>query len=171
MAKNISLAEGEGFEPPEGSRLQRFSRPPQSTALPPLRGIKTYGGPARGSTGDAGCDLVEIGSRERADQALSGAFKRPRDDLLNASPDRAAAVGRRFVQLEQALALHRPVNAGKRYLPRLAGELEPAMSSRRRFHQRRRLERSHQPTDHHRIGADAVGNHFRADRTMAAAMR
>ena len=31
------MAEGEGFEPPEGLHPQRFSRPPQSTALPPLR--------------------------------------------------------------------------------------------------------------------------------------
>ena len=31
------VAEGEGFEPPEGLHPQRFSRPPQSTALPPLR--------------------------------------------------------------------------------------------------------------------------------------
>ena len=31
------MAEGEGFEPPEGANPQRFSRPPQSTALPPLQ--------------------------------------------------------------------------------------------------------------------------------------
>ena len=31
------MAEGEGFEPPEGLTPQRFSRPPQSTALPTLR--------------------------------------------------------------------------------------------------------------------------------------
>src|SRR5438876_785836 len=31
------MAEGEGFEPPEDLHPQRFSRPPQSTALPPLR--------------------------------------------------------------------------------------------------------------------------------------
>ena len=31
------MAEGEGFEPPEGVNPQRFSRPPQSTALPPLQ--------------------------------------------------------------------------------------------------------------------------------------
>ena len=31
------MAEGEGFEPPEGLTPQRFSRPPQSTALPPLQ--------------------------------------------------------------------------------------------------------------------------------------
>src|SRR5438128_352729 len=30
-------AEGVGFEPTEALRLQRFSRPPHSTALPPLR--------------------------------------------------------------------------------------------------------------------------------------
>lgn len=36
-----SMAEGEGFEPPEGSHLQRFSRPPRSTALPPLRRVGT----------------------------------------------------------------------------------------------------------------------------------
>ena len=35
-----SVAEGEGFEPPEGSHLQRFSRPPRSTALPPLRRVR-----------------------------------------------------------------------------------------------------------------------------------
>jgi len=39
--KNSEVAEGEGFEPPEGLRPQRFSRPPQSTALPPLRMLKT----------------------------------------------------------------------------------------------------------------------------------
>ena len=32
------MAEGEGFEPPEALPPQRFSRPPQSTALPSLRG-------------------------------------------------------------------------------------------------------------------------------------
>jgi hypothetical protein len=37
MIKNNRMAEGEGFEPPEGLRPQRFSRPPQSTTLPPLR--------------------------------------------------------------------------------------------------------------------------------------
>ncbi len=31
------LADGEGFEPPEDLRPQRFSRPPHSTALPPIR--------------------------------------------------------------------------------------------------------------------------------------
>ena len=30
--------EGEGFEPPVGVNPQRFSRPPHSTTLPPLRG-------------------------------------------------------------------------------------------------------------------------------------
>lgn len=35
------MAEGEGFEPPEGSHLQRFSRPPRSTALPPLHRVGT----------------------------------------------------------------------------------------------------------------------------------
>ena len=33
----IKLAEGEGFEPPEALPPQRFSRPPQSTALPSLQ--------------------------------------------------------------------------------------------------------------------------------------
>ena len=31
------MAEGGGFEPPEGVNLQQFSRPPQSAALPSLR--------------------------------------------------------------------------------------------------------------------------------------
>lgn len=31
------LAEGGGFDPPEGVNLQQFSRPPQSAALPSLR--------------------------------------------------------------------------------------------------------------------------------------
>lgn len=31
------MAEGGGFEPPEGVNLLRFSRPPQSAALPSLR--------------------------------------------------------------------------------------------------------------------------------------
>lgn len=31
------MAEGGGFEPPEGVNLQRFSRSPQSAALPSLR--------------------------------------------------------------------------------------------------------------------------------------
>jgi hypothetical protein len=31
------VAEGEGFEPPLGLHPKRFSRPPHSTALPPLR--------------------------------------------------------------------------------------------------------------------------------------
>jgi hypothetical protein len=34
-------AEGVGFEPTEALRLQRFSRPPHSTALPPLRANRT----------------------------------------------------------------------------------------------------------------------------------
>ena len=34
---SILLADGEGFEPPEALRLQRFSRPSHSTALPPIR--------------------------------------------------------------------------------------------------------------------------------------
>ncbi len=33
------VAEGEGFEPPETLRPQRFSRPPQSSTLPSLRVI------------------------------------------------------------------------------------------------------------------------------------
>ena len=42
------MADGEGFEPPEGLPLQRFSRPPHSTALPTIRnftpvGLSTYG--------------------------------------------------------------------------------------------------------------------------------
>jgi hypothetical protein len=32
----VLLAEGEGFEPPETLRPQRFSRPPQSSTLPSL---------------------------------------------------------------------------------------------------------------------------------------
>ena len=31
------MAEGGGFEPPEGVNLLRFSRPPQSAALPSIR--------------------------------------------------------------------------------------------------------------------------------------
>ena len=30
----LKLADEEGFEPPEGANLQRFSRPPHSTTLP-----------------------------------------------------------------------------------------------------------------------------------------
>ena len=33
----IFLADGEGFEPPDGLPHQRFSRPPHSTALPTIR--------------------------------------------------------------------------------------------------------------------------------------
>ena len=33
----LFVADGEGFEPPEALRLQRFSRPSHSTALPPIR--------------------------------------------------------------------------------------------------------------------------------------
>ena len=36
MGCSILLADGEGFEPPEALRLQRFSRPSHSTALPPI---------------------------------------------------------------------------------------------------------------------------------------
>ena len=32
-----ALAEGEGFEPPEPVKVQRFSRPPVSATHPPLR--------------------------------------------------------------------------------------------------------------------------------------
>ena len=35
--RHISMAEREGFEPPDGLTRQRFSRPPHSTTLPPLR--------------------------------------------------------------------------------------------------------------------------------------
>ena len=75
-------------------------------------GSKTYGGPARWSTGDTGRDLRKIGPRQRPNQALPGAFKRPGDRLLDASPDRAAAVDRRLMELEQVLALDRAVDAG-----------------------------------------------------------
>jgi hypothetical protein len=34
------VAEGEGFEPPESFHSQRFSRPSQSTTLPPLRRVR-----------------------------------------------------------------------------------------------------------------------------------
>ena len=36
------VAEKEGFEPPEPSRVQRFSRPPHSTTLPFLRAVQKY---------------------------------------------------------------------------------------------------------------------------------
>ena len=35
------MAEGEGFEPPVCLHIQRFSRPPHSTALAPLRQVIT----------------------------------------------------------------------------------------------------------------------------------
>ena len=35
---DLSVAEGVGFEPTVRSRVQRFSRPPHSTTLAPLRG-------------------------------------------------------------------------------------------------------------------------------------
>ena len=43
----FKMAEGEGFEPPEPLLVQRFSRPPHSTTLPPFRmmGRKTGSGP------------------------------------------------------------------------------------------------------------------------------
>ncbi len=39
----LFLADGEGFEPPEDLRPQRFSRPPHSTALPPIRNYVSVG--------------------------------------------------------------------------------------------------------------------------------
>jgi hypothetical protein len=36
------LAEGEGFEPPVPAKVQRFSRPPVSTAHPSLRVRKVF---------------------------------------------------------------------------------------------------------------------------------
>ena len=44
----LLLADGEGFEPPDGLPHQRFSRPPHSTALPTILnffavGLSTYG--------------------------------------------------------------------------------------------------------------------------------
>jgi hypothetical protein len=36
MIRIIKNAEGEGFEPPETVKPQRFSRPPHSTTLPAL---------------------------------------------------------------------------------------------------------------------------------------
>lgn len=38
---DLQMAEGEGFEPSYPRRGKRFSRPPHSTALPPLRGVKS----------------------------------------------------------------------------------------------------------------------------------
>lgn len=67
---NSRLAEGEGFEPPEGVNLQRFSRPPQSTALPPLRAEQTAPSPAAilragpvalGGASSAGCRATAQG--------------------------------------------------------------------------------------------------------------
>ena len=43
------LAEEEGFEPPERSHAQRFSRPPHSTTLPLLRGRATVSAIIRGN--------------------------------------------------------------------------------------------------------------------------
>jgi catechol 2,3-dioxygenase-like lactoylglutathione lyase family enzyme len=58
---NLPKTEGEGFEPSsDQSGLKRFSRPPHSTALPPLQGIS--GHKARPSTR---CD--ERAARERSD--------------------------------------------------------------------------------------------------------
>ena len=38
---DLQMAEGEGFEPSYPRRGKRFSRPPHSTTLPPLRGVKS----------------------------------------------------------------------------------------------------------------------------------
>jgi hypothetical protein len=40
---NLALAEGEGFEPPVRFPAQRFSRPSQSTTLPPLQSTDSSG--------------------------------------------------------------------------------------------------------------------------------
>ena len=50
LARGLHLAEREGFEPPLPLRVKRFSRPPHSTALPPLRNggakvTRSFGGP------------------------------------------------------------------------------------------------------------------------------
>jgi hypothetical protein len=55
IADRAGLAEGEGFEPSEALRPQRFSRPPHSTTLPPLHGVRrvAQGGPSRDTAGRA----------------------------------------------------------------------------------------------------------------------
>ena len=76
---NSSLAEGEGFEPPEGVNLQRFSRPPQSTALPPLRAEQTAPPPAPtlcagpmalGGASSAGCRATAQGLPVRTARSI-----------------------------------------------------------------------------------------------------
>ena len=48
---DLKMAEGEGFEPPEALPPQRFSRPPQSTALPSLLATrKSYTDEVKGNT-------------------------------------------------------------------------------------------------------------------------
>ena len=41
ICPDFQMAEGEGFEPSYPRRGKRFSRPPHSTTLPPLRGVKS----------------------------------------------------------------------------------------------------------------------------------
>lgn len=76
---NSRLAEGEGFEPPEGVNLQRFSRPPQSTALPPLRAEQTAPSPAAilragpvalGGASSAGCRATAQGLPVRTARSI-----------------------------------------------------------------------------------------------------
>ena len=53
------MAERQGFEPWVGANRQRFSRPPHSTTLPPLRG-RDRGGDLAGSRGACNPDFIVV---------------------------------------------------------------------------------------------------------------
>src|SRR5206468_7089527 len=77
QATRMKSAEGVGFEPTEALRLQRFSRPPHSTALPPLRSNKY--GYLMAIRGFANEQLMPISDAIRKSARLS----RDVDDLLS----------------------------------------------------------------------------------------
>ncbi len=95
------LAERGGFEPPDGSPRRRFSKPVQSTALPPLLGP---GGSGRGEPlarpvlGDRAVDRVAQGGpagQQVAAQLMEEAGDRDLDGVpLNGAADREHPVQR-----------------------------------------------------------------------------
>src|ERR1700740_3292903 len=95
MDRALPVAERGGFEPPVPFRAQRFSRPPQSTTLPPLRFLRP---PAQ--------------RLKKALQELAGAllFEPARHlqavieaRVLDEIPERAAEAGLRVVGAEDQL--------------------------------------------------------------------
>jgi hypothetical protein len=65
------MAEGVGFEPTVRSHAQRFSRPPQSATLAPLRNYPIYTQPEK----NANSYFIETGSKTWRLKRLMGSVK------------------------------------------------------------------------------------------------